>query len=110
MAAKVGAVQGRAIMAGEWRFVAKSVRLGFSACAGLARGNEVNVQCLRLDYHACDMAFDQLAVCKDGRRLFPHSCKVPADAVAHGISVSGAGTRAMLPASALQCCRSACET
>jgi hypothetical protein len=28
------------------------------------------------------MAFDQLAVCKDGRRLFPHSCKVPADAVA----------------------------
>ena len=43
----------------------------------LARRNEANVQCLRLDHHARDMAFDQLAVCKDGRRLFPHRCKVP---------------------------------
>jgi hypothetical protein len=36
MAAKLGAVQGRAIMAGEWRPGAESVRLGFSACADAA--------------------------------------------------------------------------
>ena len=49
------------------------------------RGNEADVQCLRLDHHARDMAFDQLAVCKDGQRVFPYSCscKVLADAVAH---------------------------
>jgi hypothetical protein len=56
-----------------------------------ARGDEADVQCLRLDHHARDMAIDQLAVCKDGRRLFPHSRKVPADAVAH--ELFGLGSR-----------------
>ena len=35
MATRFGAVQGRAIMVGEWRLGADSVRLGFSACASL---------------------------------------------------------------------------
>jgi hypothetical protein len=45
------------------------------------RGNETDLQCLRPDKHARDMAFDQLVVRKAGRRLFSHRCKVPADTV-----------------------------
>jgi hypothetical protein len=36
MAVKLGAVQGRAIMAAGWRSGAESVRLGFSACADVS--------------------------------------------------------------------------
>jgi hypothetical protein len=64
---------------------------GFGLRRCLARGNEADVQCLRLDHHARDMAFDQLAVCKDGRWLFPYTCKVPADAAAH--EILGLGSR-----------------
>src|ERR1700736_6501503 len=56
----------------------------FSLRRCLTRGNEADVQCLRLDHHARDMAFDQLAVCKDGRRLFPHTCNTKSVSVTRG--------------------------
>jgi len=36
MAAKLGAVQGRAIVVAGWRLGAESVRLGFSVCADVS--------------------------------------------------------------------------
>ena len=42
--------------------ISEAVVFGLRRC--LARGNEADVQCLRLDDHARDMAFDQLAVRK----------------------------------------------
>jgi len=69
--------------------VIKARVFGLSRC--LARGNEPDVQCLRFDDHARDMAFDQLAVRKRGLRLCCiRCCKVPADAVAHeGLDLVG---------------------
>jgi hypothetical protein len=62
---------------------------GLSRC--FARGNEPDVQCLRFDDHARDMALDQLAIRKGGWELrFTHCCKVTADAVAHeGLDLGG---------------------
>jgi hypothetical protein len=73
--------QGRRMEAGSQ--IGEAGVFGLRRCR--ARGNEADVQCLRLDHHARDMAFDQLAVCKDGRRVFPHRCKVLADSVAHEV-------------------------
>ena len=50
-------------------------------------GNEADFQCLRLDDHARDMAFDQLAV-RGSRRRLP--LKVPANPFAHeGLNLGG---------------------
>ena len=84
--------------------VIKTRVFGLSRC--LARGNEPDVQCLRFDDHARDMALDQLAVRKRGLGFCcVHCCKVPADAVAHeGLDLGGrhAGDAACLGLAILQ--------
>ena len=58
-AAKLGAVQGSVIVVVgrvTGSRVIKTRVFGLSRC--LARGNEPDVQCLRFDDHARDMAFD----------------------------------------------------
>ena len=77
-----------------WREVGIRVKEArvFYLRRSLAGGSEADFQCLRFDDHARDMALDEVAV--RGTRL----------------SISGAGTRAMLPASALRFCRIACDT
>jgi hypothetical protein len=81
--------------------VIKARVFGLSRC--LARGNEPDVQCLRFDDHARDMAFEQLAVRKRCLGLCCIRCsKVPADAfggtVLGGVTVPlfDGGTRAAL--------------
>jgi hypothetical protein len=57
-AAKLGAVQGSVIVVGGWAGsqIIEAVVFSLSRC--LARGNEADFQCLRLDDHARDVAFD----------------------------------------------------
>ncbi|PNE10975.1 MAG: hypothetical protein CR217_11445 [Beijerinckiaceae bacterium] len=56
-AAKLGAVQGSVIVVGGWQeAIIEAVVFSLSRC--LARGNEADFQCLSLDDHARNVAFD----------------------------------------------------
>src|ERR1700730_11942744 len=66
----------------------------FGLIRRLARRNEADFQCLGFDNHALDMAFDQVAIRKGGRRLyFPRSAFPLVPAL--GSTTSAAGDPAL---------------
>ena len=74
-ALKLGAVQGSVIVGVSERQGAGSERLASLAWIEASPGTRQTYQCLGFDNHALDMAFDQVAIRKGGRRLyFPRSC------------------------------------
>src|ERR1700730_14204928 len=83
----------------------------FGLRQNLTRGNEADFQCLKLDDHARDMVLDQV---RSTSRVWGSAASIAARCLrtlSHTrVSISVAGTQAMLPASALRFCKSACDT